>query len=552
VKYILSRFTLIAISTLFLTSAFADSLNGVKKPSPPNASQLEWWRHARFGMFIHWGPVSLTGKEIGWSRGAETPIDVYDNLYKHFDPVKFNPGKWAAIARSAGMKYIVLTTKHHDGFCLWDTKQTDYNIMHSPFHRDIVRELSAACKEQGMAFGAYYSVCDWHNPDFVYGSPGGQVRNPHPDMDAYTAYMKSQLKELITQYGPLLLIWFDNPQGFTEQRGKSVVDYVRSLQPDIIVNNRCAVPGDYDTPEQHIGGFQLNRPWETCMTICQQWSWKPNDTLKSLQECIQTLARCAGGDGNLLLNVGPEPNGEIEPRQAERLQEIGKWLKRNGVSIYDTRGGPFMPASSYVSTRRGNLIFLHILTWPGETLELPPLPCKILAASLLEGGKVHFTQSDDSVSISIPQKYRDANDTVVKLQLIGSAMDISPIHPLYAIKATASNVYQNDPDFGPEMAVDGDMNTRWATDAGVKQAWILLDMGKMRTIHHVDISEAYPGRVRRFEIQCKDEGEWKSVIQGDVIGADYHADFPPVSARFFRLNILDATDGPTIYEVNFK
>ncbi len=376
--------------------------------------------------------------------------------------------------------------------------------------------------------------------------------NPHPNMDAYTEYMKKQLKELITSYGPLLLVWFDNPEGFTAKRGRDVVDYVRSLQPDIIVNNRCAVPGDYDTPEQRIGGFQMTRPWETCMTICQQWSWKPGDKLKSLRECIGILARCAGGDGNLLLNVGPEPSGEIEPRQVERLKEIGAWLKRNGGSIYNTRGGPYMPCADYACTRRGNDLFLHILDWKGDTLNLPPLPAKIMNASLVEGGKVRVTQNANGITVSVPAKYRDPNDTVVRMRLNVAAMSIPPIHPLYAVIASASNIFQNDPNYGPEMAVDGDMSTRWATDGGIKSAWLKLDLRKMTTVSHVDIHEAFPGRVRKFEIQYKDGDQWVSLIEGSEIGANYQKDFPEVTARYFRLNILDSTDGPTIWEMDVR
>ena len=276
------------------------------KPSPHDL-RLAQWRAARFGMFIHWGPVSLTGTEISWSRGAGVPIDEYDNLYKRFNPVRFDAEAWVKTAKDAGMKYIVLTTKHHDGFCLWDTMQTDYNIMHSPFHRDVVKELAAACKRQGIRFGTYYSVTDWHHPKHPLGSPGGTTHKPTADLEGYTVYLKRQLAELIGNYGPLDSIWFDVAQCFDAARGQSVIDYARSLQPDILVNNRSGAAGDYDTPEQTVGGFQDRRPWETCMTICNQWAWRPNDSMKSLKQCLQTLVSCVGGDGNLLFNVGLRP-----------------------------------------------------------------------------------------------------------------------------------------------------------------------------------------------------------------------------------------------------
>ena len=184
----------------------------------------------KFGMFIHWGPVSLKGTEIGWSRGAPIPIEEYDNLYKRFNPVKFDADQWVEIAKDAGMKYMVLTTKHHDGFCLFDTKQTDYNIMHSPFGRDVVKELAAACRKQGMAFGTYYSVADWHHPDFPHGSPGGKSLKPNPNLDRYEQYLRKQVEELIRNYGPLLTMWFDVPQDFDAVRG-AAAQRVRPLAP---------------------------------------------------------------------------------------------------------------------------------------------------------------------------------------------------------------------------------------------------------------------------------------------------------------------------------
>ena len=215
---------------------------------------MKHWQEMRFGMFIHWGPVSLTQREIGWSRGAETPIEVYDNLYKKFNPTKFDADQWVAAAKSAGMKYIVLTTKHHDGFCLWDTKYTDYNIMHSPFKRDVVKELSDACKRQGVAFGTYYSVCDWHHPDFPLTSPGGTKQREKSDLDAYNRYLLGQIEELITKYGPLVTIWNDVPQMF-HGRGVKTIKLARTLQPSILMNNRTGDGGDYDTPEQEVGGL---------------------------------------------------------------------------------------------------------------------------------------------------------------------------------------------------------------------------------------------------------------------------------------------------------
>ena len=192
------------IPYILLTTLLSASTLLAQDITPASATTIKNWQDARLGMFIHWGPVSLKGTEIGWSRGGQIPIEEYDNLYKQFNPTKFNADEWVAIAKASGMKYIVLTTKHHDGFCLWDTKQTDYNIMKTPFKRDVVKELAAACKKGGIAFGTYYSACDWHHPAYPLGSPAGTSHNPNPDLKAYDAYLQGQVTELVKNYGPLL------------------------------------------------------------------------------------------------------------------------------------------------------------------------------------------------------------------------------------------------------------------------------------------------------------------------------------------------------------
>jgi len=400
------------------------------------------WQDYRFGMFIHWGPVSLKGTEIGWSRGADMPIEEYDNLYKQFNPAKFDANEWVSIAKAAGMKYIVLTSKHHDGFCLWDTKFTDYNIMNTPFKRDIIKELAAACKRQGIGFGLYYSIADWHHPDYPFGSPGGKTKKSSPNMDRYNEYLTNQIRELIQGYGPLVTLWFDGEweEPWTYERGSDLCEFVRNLQPDILVNNRVGKaregiagtsaqtdknPGDYDTPEQRIGRINKSRPWESCITICEQWAWKPDDKMKSLGQCLRTIIQCAGGDGNLLLNVGPTPAGEIEPRQVTRLKEIGGWLSTYGTTIYGTHGGPFKPGKWGASTYRGNKIYLHVFRMPKGGLELPVIPARIVSMKNLTGGTVKFMQKKDRNIISVPGKHLQSISTVLELTLDRNADGIS-------------------------------------------------------------------------------------------------------------------------------
>ena len=543
--------------TLIAAIASAAHAAEIPKLIPAQADALRNWQDRRFAMFIHWGPVSLTGQEIGWSRGSQTPIETYDNLYKKFNPTLFNAEEWAKIAKDAGMKYMIFTTKHHDGFCMFDTKQTDHNIMNSPFARDVVKELAAACKKEGLAFGTYYSTCDWYHPDFPLGSPGGNKRKPSPNMDRYTDYLRAQVTELIKNYGPLIEMWFDVPQETGPERGIPTCNLVRTLQPDILINNRAGgTPADFDTPEQHIGGFNMDRPWETCMTICHQWSWKPDDKMKSLQQCLQTLILTAGGNGNLLFNVGPMPDGRIEPRQVERLKEMGAWLQKHGESIYATRGGPFKPGKWGASTRKDNRIYIHAFKWTGDTLELPAIPAKVTAAKVLTGGSVEFKQTDAGITLRVPAASQDPIDTLIALEIDKPAMELAPVKMASqnaslatGAKAKASNIFQKQGTYGPGKAFDDDMETRWATDAGIKQAWLEVDLGKVETFSKVAIHE-WEGshRIRKFEVQFQDGQDWKTIFAGTTVGPDFKKEFPAVTARVVRLNILEATDGPTIDE----
>ena len=417
---------LLAVAVRTVGASPATALTAAPAWPKADPAAIARWQALRFGMFIHWGPVSLTGKEIGWSRGAETPIDVYDNLYKQFNPTNFNAEEWVSIAKAAGMKYIVLTTKHHDGFCLWDTKLTDYNIMHTPFHRDVVKELSSACKKQGLAFGAYYSVTDWYNTNWPVTSPAGKVKREQSDLDAYEKYLQGQITELIQNYGPLLTIWNDVPARYGN-RGADTIKLVRALQPGILIDNRTGDGGDYDTPEQKIGKFQFNRPWESCMTVSAHnaWAWGgTNDGVKSTAECLDMLIRGASGDGNILLNVGPRPDGQIDPAQANLLKDIGAWLAKNGESIYGTRGGPFKPGEYGGSTRKGKTIYVHVSKWPDKKLNLPPLPVKVVSSRVLGGGKAEVKQADTGLEISVPESDRQPIDTIIALELDADALEI--------------------------------------------------------------------------------------------------------------------------------
>jgi len=523
-----------------------------------DSQALGHWQDLRFGMFVHWGPVSLKGQEISWSRGGQIPIEEYDQLYKQFNPELFNAEEWVKIAKDAGMKYIVFTSKHHAGFCMWPSEYTDYDIAAGPFKRDIIKELKDACRKYGIELGLYYSTCDWHHRDFPKTGCGGAVDNPNANLARYSEYLENQTRELVKNYGPLLTIWFDVPYGFTPEYGMAAMKMLRRLQPTILINNRiyAGLPqpvGDYDTPEQCIGGFNRSRPWESCMTICNQWAWKPNDQMKSLKDCIQKLISTAGGDGNFLFNVGPMPDGRIEPRQAQRLKEMGQWVKKYRDGIYGTRGGPFRPGKWGASTCKGDKIYLYIMDRPGDgVLELPGIPMEITSSKVLSGGKANVVQASEKITIDMAGANSDDIATVIELTVAGKAFDIKPVIKIDSVSfgksAKASNFFQNDKEYDPAKAFDEDSGTRWATDGGVKTAWLEVDLGSEMTIRRALIDEGGWNRVGKFELQYKDGDNWKTFYTGSTIGSNKEITFEAVKGRYFRLNILESSDGPTIME----
>ncbi len=423
---------------------------------PTHEKALEKFKDMRFGMFIHWGPVSLRGTEIGWSRGTEVPIEEYDNLYKEFNPVLFNAAEWVTTAKNAGMKYIIITSRHHDGFSLWDSRYTDYDMAGTPYGKGVLKALDDECRKQGIEFGTYYSICDWYHPDYPveYPDPAYQFREERTmdpatkmQMDHFITFLKNQLKEIIENYNPFV-IWFDGEWewAWNHDMGMDMYAYLRGLKDDMLINNRVdkgrvgmgdvsrssIFAGDFATPEQTIGAFDNTHAWETCMTIAKQWAWKPNDDLKSYETCIHTLLQTIGGDGNLLLNVGPMPDGRIEQRQVDRLKEMGDWISVNQEAVYGTRGGPYLPTDKMVSTHKENKIYLHLLKNPGDKLKLPmDKGVKISKAYFLQNGSPLAVSNDnESFTLTLPGALPDDVATVITLELNKAASEIDVIERL--------------------------------------------------------------------------------------------------------------------------
>jgi len=403
---------------------------------------LQEFQDMKFGMFVHWGPISLKGTEIGWSRGREVPNEEYDNLYKQFNPTKFNADQWIKTLKNAGMKYLVITTRHHDGFSIWPTEYSDYNISNTPYKKDILMELKNACDKYDIMFGTYYSICDWKHPDYPLGSPGGKTIKESGDMEKFIPFIKGQTKELIEKYNTKIL-WFDGEweEPWTHEMGLDFYQYLKGLDENILINNRVdkgrkgmegitisdEFAGDFATPEQRVGTYDIENPWESCITICNQWAWKPNDKMKSLEDCLFTLVKTVGGGGNLLFNVGPMPDGRIEPRQVERLNEMGKWLKKYGAAIYATKGGPYKPTNWLASTRKGDTIYLHLMNCKKSIVNIPfPKETKIVSCSILKGKKLNYNQSGETVQIDLSKKPKDII-TVLEIIIDRNAEELETI-----------------------------------------------------------------------------------------------------------------------------
>lgn len=438
-----SRLLIIACVFLFSTNLLAQENSRTGFRSTTSKQTMDEFMDMRFGMFIHWGPVTLRGTEIGWSRGHEVPATEYDNLYKEFNPVLFNADEWVKAAKNAGMKYLTITSKHHDGFCLWPSYYTDYDIMASPYKKDIVGDLAKACKKYDIKFCMYFTILDWHDPDYPIHNDGKE-HDPNADMGKFIVTIKNQLKEIITNYDPYM-IWFDGQweSPWTDEMGIDIYKYLKELNKDLIINNRLGkemtavhnkevdfskMVGDYDTPEQKVGNLNLDFPWESCITIGTQWSWKPNDKLKTYQECLQTLIKTASGNGNLLFNVGPMMDGRIEQRQIDLLKQMGDWLNIYGESIYGTKGGPYAPNAGFSATRKGNKVFVHIFDASNSELVMPALPgVKVLNSSLINGKSVQLKETDGKYFIRLPSQLPDSVSNVLVLELDKNANEIPVI-----------------------------------------------------------------------------------------------------------------------------
>lgn len=409
-------------------------------------SRMDWWREARFGMFIHWGLYAVPGGE--WGTGtdhgewimttAQIPVPEYEKFKDQFNPVKFNAEEWVLMAKDAGMKYIVITTKHHDGFALFDSKVSDYDIMATPFKRDIMKELAEACRKHGMKMCWYHSIMDWHHPDYLPRRNWETRSADGANMDRYVQYLHAQVTELLTNYGDIGVMWFDGEWESTwnSKYGDALYALCRKFQPNVIVNNRVTVGrdgmedankmpvGDFGTPEQYIPPEGIpGLDWETCMTMGRHWGFNKRDTFKSPRELVRNLIDIASKGGNYLLNVGPKPDGTFPQASIDILKNYARWMGKNSESIYGTSASPLGAITWGRCTTKqvGDKwrLYLHVFDWPTNgKLRVPLVGNESSKAWMLDGGdKLTAKKAGNDIVIDVPSTMRDQDATVVVLEL---------------------------------------------------------------------------------------------------------------------------------------
>jgi alpha-L-fucosidase len=565
-------------------------------------ARMQWFRDAKLGMFIHWGPVSVAGTEISWSRKAARPWDqdrpdhpnparkrtedpVYDNYYKEFNPTKFDADKWAQIAKENGFKYAVVVTKHHDGFSMFDSKVTDYDIMSGPYKRDIIKQFADAFHKQGIRLGLYYSKKDWYHPDYLQG-----------DNAKYDQWYRKQIEELLTNYGPVSVLWFDNIGGrdWGRWRFDELFSMMYRLQPGLLVNNRVkfqgpktpedrgpASPeietmtkGDFTTPEGVIGAFKIDQDWESCLHFGRGWAYRgEKGSFKKPDDVIRMLVSAVTGGGNLLLNFGPRPDGTIADHEYEAAQALGNWLKKNGQAIYGTRGGPYRNGIWGGSSHKGDKLYLHLFQWQNKGWSFDPLPCVVKSARTLAGSKVEFAQSEKAFSIQLPKTDFQSPSTVIELTLdqpIKDGLVVGGIHgedlsehgKILSENATLELSSQSQRDKGEHQRLFRGPRAKHGTafeTENEKNPWAKIDLGGVRNVKAVVIENKPANQHSEGLILSvsTDGQKWREVWKAEswdlswtipLTTYDAGADVPGRKARYFKVETKGDTARPLILQ----
>jgi len=521
--------------------------------------RMEWWREAKFGLFIHWGVYAVPAGKYGDNTGygewimhsAKIPSAEYKEYATKFNPTKYDPEAWVKIAKEAGMKYMVITSKHHDGFALYDSKVTDWDVVDAtPYGKDLLAPLVEAAHREGLKMGFYYSQAqDWNNPGGAkarYEEGDGWDEAHKGDFDKYLENIAlPQAKEILSQY-PLDILWWDTPTWMNEERTRPFVKALE-LRPWIITNNRLGIDGDTKTPEQFVPVTGHEGDWETCMTMNGHWGYNAyDDNWKSSGELIHKLIDICSKGGNFLLNVGPTAEGQFPQPCIDRLRDMGAWLKVNGEAIYGTTAGPFTYLSWGAVTRKGDLLYLHVMDWPADGKLNVPLTGRVLGASLLvkPGEPLGISPEAERIVIDLPAEAPDPVASVIVLKIEGEPAAV-PIASLgKAIVASSAH-----PDHPASNAGDGTGHEIWEAADSV-ESYLEYDLGEPTMIAATGIDEPdkWPRYRQRVRMEIESRDGWKEVFTENTRGHGLVRQFDPVLTSRVRLFVRREKGPPGIAE----